>query len=341
MKENTFEVQDISFSYGNNNLLQNISFSLKTGDMASIVGLNGSGKSTLLRILAGKIRPSTGNVFFNGKAVYKELDKLIPIEKGIVLFTKEHQIRAFTTVLENVQIHFKNNKKEAIQLLQDFGLAEFADKKPEILSFGQQSKLNFAIGLAQKPSIILLDESLQNIDFETKHTIYSILLNYTKREGAILINVSHDFEENLILANNTFVLNNGQLSSPVALFDFYYRPRLIEYALYSNRFQRVSKSDFESHLVALNLDLDNVTDVLLPRQVQSGKVALKFIEFAFWANKQLVQVTTSSNKSLIFKLNTYGKNLNKNELIVRFNSSEVLFYHHGILKNASVEKKKQ
>lgn len=181
--------------------LDNINFSVYEGEFISIVGPSGCGKSTILSILSNLIDESSGNIsLLNGYKIAYMLqgDSLLP----------------FSTVLDNCLIGLKinkkntiDNKKYIIELLNKYGLEKFIDKYPSSLSGGMKQRCALIRTLALKPDILLLDEAMSALDYQTRLKIGDDIFNIIKNEKKTAIMVTHDISEAISMSDRIIVLS--------------------------------------------------------------------------------------------------------------------------------------
>ena len=210
------------FQSGDNKVkaVNDISFEVPDGKFASIIGKSGSGKSTLLSLLGALDKPSSGELFIDGKDIAKmndrEQTKYRSKEIGFIF--QGYNLIPNLTALENVMIalEFANvnpsaRKARAEELLQGVGLdADKQTRKPSHLSGGEQQRVAIARALANKPGLILADEPTGNLDSATGKMIFDLLHKLSRTENTTIIAVTHD----LSIAGKTdltFQLKDGKL----------------------------------------------------------------------------------------------------------------------------------
>ena len=181
--------------------IDNISFDIYEGEFVSIVGPSGCGKSTVLSILCNLINKSKGNIsILNGYniAYMLQSDSLLP----------------FKTVLDNCLIGLKikgldslENKKYVIKLLNTYGLGDFINKYPNNLSGGMRQRCALIRTLAVKPDILLLDEAMSALDYQTRLNISDDIYRIIKNEKKTAIMVTHDLSEAISMSDRIIVLS--------------------------------------------------------------------------------------------------------------------------------------
>jgi putative ABC transport system ATP-binding protein len=193
------EIERISKSYGNLQVLKEMDLSVKEGEWVAIMGPSGSGKSTLLNIIGCMDTPSTGSVKINGietaQLNKKQLTELRRDTIGLV-FQQFHLI-PHLTALENVMLaqyyHSMPDEKEAIAALARVGLKDRLQHHPGQLSGGEQQRVCIARALINYPSLILADEPTGNLDDENEQIIMDVF-RQLHQEGHTIIMVTHDKE---------------------------------------------------------------------------------------------------------------------------------------------------
>ncbi len=200
--------------------VNNLSFSVRQGQFASIIGKSGSGKSTLLALLGALDRPSKGQIEVDGKDVATLSDrKLIEYRSQKIGFVFQgYNLVPNLSALENVMLPMEftgvkaaARKLRAQELLRQVGLdGDKQKRKPGKLSGGEQQRVAIARALANKPSIILADEPTGNLDSQTGKLIFNLLHGLTRSEKTTIIVVTHD----LSIAgktDTTFTLKDGKV----------------------------------------------------------------------------------------------------------------------------------
>jgi zinc transport system ATP-binding protein len=193
-------IKNASFSFGNNLVVENISFDISKGDFLGIVGPNGSGKTTLLKMILGLHPLRSGDIRINGKSirVFDDWNKI-----GYVPQKATNINEAFpATVREIVQTGLLSSKKfpkryssndseKIVEALQEVGMKEYSSKRIGELSGGQQQRVLIARAIVSNPEILLLDEPTTGVDQKTQQKFYD-LLGELNSKGLTIILISHD-----------------------------------------------------------------------------------------------------------------------------------------------------
>jgi molybdate transport system ATP-binding protein len=216
MENDVIDIQiEKKLSTANGTVNLNIEASLKFGELIVFFGDSGVGKTTILRILAGLCKPEKGYIKV-GKSVWMDSSLNIfkpPQERNIGFMFQDYALFPNMTVLENIMFAQKEkNKKSALELIEKFGLIEFAHRKPTHLSGGQKQRVALARAIARKPEVLLLDEPLSAIDSKMRTNLQNEILLAHQINNTSTILVSHDLTEVFRLANRVFKIEHGSIS---------------------------------------------------------------------------------------------------------------------------------
>jgi zinc transport system ATP-binding protein len=189
-------IKDVSFSYGENQILSNISFDVEEGDLLGIIGPNGGGKTTLLLIMLGLLEPDSGSARIFGKKPDSGREKIGYVPQ-VAHFERDFPITVSEVVvsgrLGNREIgepFNENDEKIADKMLDRVGMVKFSNRQISQLSGGQLQRVLLARALVCEPGLLLLDEPLSSIDPDTQKSFYE-LLGELKKDMAIVM-VTHD-----------------------------------------------------------------------------------------------------------------------------------------------------
>lgn len=204
-------LSDINYSYhemsGETKALENISFTVDSGEFIAIVGPSGCGKSTLLSIIAGLLIPQEGTITLNGEPIASAKSRI-----GYML-QKDHLFE-WRTVLSNVLLGLEIQKNvteqtrtKALNLLKIYGLEEFADAKPSQLSGGMRQRAALIRTLVLDPDLLLLDEPFSALDYQTRLAVADDIWKIIKKEQKTAILVTHDLSEAVSMADRILVFS--------------------------------------------------------------------------------------------------------------------------------------
>lgn len=204
------EVKDLSYSYhsmdGETKALSNISFSVSAGEFLAVVGPSGCGKSTLLSLICGLLKASEGSVLIDGK----------PMETGdsrIGYMLQKDHLFEWRTIFSNaclgleIQRNLDEEGRDRVrQLLETYGLEDFADARPSELSGGMRQRAALIRTLALEPDILLLDEPFSALDYQTRLAVCDDISTIIREQKKTAILVTHDLSEAVSVADRILIL---------------------------------------------------------------------------------------------------------------------------------------
>ncbi len=218
-------VEEVSKSFGEQKVLDNVSFTVQAGEFLSVLGPSGCGKTTLLRILIGLLPADSGRLLLRGQ----EISQLPPDKRSMGIVFQNYALFENMTVLRNVEYAMRlrpelraGARQRALQLLEQVGLAEHAKKYPAQLSGGQMQRVAIARTLALSPAIILFDEPMSALDVATRLALRAELKRIQQESGTTMLYITHDQEEAFAMSDRIMVMSAGQihqLDTPQRLLD--------------------------------------------------------------------------------------------------------------------------
>ncbi|MEK9150466.1 MAG: ABC transporter ATP-binding protein [Candidatus Desantisbacteria bacterium] len=197
-------------------ILSNVSFELKKGEIIAIIGASGSGKTTLLNIIGGLMKPSKGRVLFFDQDVHCQKESQLDIfrNKKIGFIFQTYNLLSGLSLMENILLSANiaglPSKDRAKNLISSLGLSKKEGRLPGMLSCGEQQRAAIARALINEPEIILADEPTGSLDTQTTDEVFSLLKEKVKEEERSMVIVTH----NRRLAEQTervFLLEKGRL----------------------------------------------------------------------------------------------------------------------------------
>lgn len=212
------EIKNLKKKFGNNIVLNDISFKVNKGDIISIVGPSGSGKSTLLRCINLLEKPNKGEIIFEDKNLMDKKVNLSLIREKIGMVFQQFNLFPHLTVLDNITLapvklkimEEKKARKKALQLLETIDLKDKADHYPEELSGGQKQRVAIIRTLIMEPDIILFDEPTSALDPEMVGEVLE-LIKEVAETGKTMIIVSHEMNFVKKIATRVLFLKEGKL----------------------------------------------------------------------------------------------------------------------------------
>jgi len=206
-------VQNLCKHFGDKTVLEDINFSMQSGEFVTFVGSSGCGKSTLLRLIAGLDHPSGGRIQVDGSPVEGPGP-----DRGMVF--QKYSLYPWLNAADNVAFGMRlqgmtsaDVRDRTAYFLEVVGLQDAATKLPRELSGGMQQRVAIARALATNPSVLLLDEPFGALDLQIRETMQDFLLKLWQRTGLTVLLITHDVEEALVLAQRVHVLapNPGRI----------------------------------------------------------------------------------------------------------------------------------
>ncbi|MBR0085362.1 MAG: ABC transporter ATP-binding protein [Lachnospiraceae bacterium] len=214
-------VENLSKIYGEGEnrvaALDNVSFSVESGDFVAIIGPSGSGKSTLLHILGGVDKPTSGKVFMDGQDVYAQSEEALAVfrRRQVGLIYQFYNLIPVLNVVENMTLPVlmdgrKVNEKWLAELLDMLNLKDRKDSLPNQLSGGQQQRVSIGRALMNAPAVVLADEPTGNLDSKNSREIVELLKLSNKKYGQTLMVITHD-ESIALQANRILTIEDGRI----------------------------------------------------------------------------------------------------------------------------------
>ena len=226
--ENIIEIRNVSKSFGDKCILNNINISVKQGEFLTLLGPSGCGKTTLLRMIAGFGQPDSGEILINGT----DITEMPPHERPVNTVFQRYALFPHLDVYENIAFGLKLQKvpeKEIDQkvrkVLKMVSMTDYEDRDVESLSGGQQQRVAIARAIVNQPKVLLLDEPLSALDLKMRKDMQIELKEMHRKLGITFIYVTHDQEEALTLSDTIVVLDDGNICQIGTPTDIYNEPQ--------------------------------------------------------------------------------------------------------------------
>lgn len=197
--ETIIKVEHLSKKFGENEVLKDINYEIKQGEVVVIIGPSGSGKSTFLRCMNLLETPTSGQILFEGQDITDPKNDIFKMREKMGMVFQNFNLFPNMSVLDNITLSPVKVKKEnkqvaetyAKELLQTVGLPDKANAFPQSLSGGQQQRIAIARALAMKPDVMLFDEPTSALDPEMVGEVLGVMQRLAK-EGMTMVIVTHE-----------------------------------------------------------------------------------------------------------------------------------------------------
>lgn len=230
----SLEVQGLEVRFGDGErqvlALDGLGFSLKPGEIGSLLGPSGCGKTTALRAIAGFVRPQRGRIAIASREVVSERAFVAPERRGVGVVFQDYALFPHLDVAGNVgfglrQLPAAVRAARVAEMLELVGLPSIAARFPHELSGGQQQRIALARALAPAPAILLLDEPFSNLDPDLRERLALDLRDILKRHGTTALLVTHDQYEAFALADSIGVMDAGRIAQWDSPYRLYHQPQ--------------------------------------------------------------------------------------------------------------------
>ena len=204
------EVKNLSKSFDNTQALDNVSFTVKPGEVFALLGPNGAGKTTAMRLIMQIFKPDEGEILYNTEPrskLRRNLFGYLPEERGLYQRSKVLDLLVYMGVLNRLSHH--RAEIEAIRYLDKLGLVDYTQVRVSELSKGMQQKIQFILAMIHDPQILILDEPFAGLD-PVNQMVLRDIVNENKSEGKIIILSTHQMSEVELMADHLMLLNQGK-----------------------------------------------------------------------------------------------------------------------------------
>ena len=223
--ENYLRIESVRKEFDGFVAVDDVSLSIRKGEIFALLGASGCGKSTLLRCLGGFEKPTRGRVVLDGQ----DITDLPPYERPINMMFQSYALFPHMTVEQNVAFGLKQDgmaradiARRVAEMLALVQMEKYARRRPHQLSGGQQQRVALARSLAKSPKLLLLDEPMGALDKKLRSQMQLELVNIVERLGVTCVMVTHDQEEAMTMAHRIAVMDAGwirQLGTPDEIYE--------------------------------------------------------------------------------------------------------------------------
>ena len=228
MSHKLIDIVNISKSFGDNLVLDDLNLYIRENEFLTLLGPSGCGKTTLLRILGGFESPDTGKVIFDGK----NITELAPNPRLLITVFQNYALFTTMTFAQNIAFGLKIKGKSQSYIndkiryaLKLVNLEGFEDRTPDSLSGGQQQRIAIARAIVNEPKVLLLDEPLGALDLKLRQDMQYELIRLKNELGITFVYVTHDQEEALTMSDTIVVMNQGYIQQIGTPEDIYNEPQ--------------------------------------------------------------------------------------------------------------------
>lgn len=224
---NSINIENVVKKYGDLTIIPDLSVQIRNGEFFTLLGPSGCGKTTLLRMIAGFNSIEGGSIKFDDK----EINNISAHKRNIGMVFQNYAIFPHLTVRQNVEYGLKirkytkdEMKKVVDKMLGVVKISDYQDRLPERLSGGQQQRVALARAIVIRPSVLLMDEPLSNLDAKLRIEMRSAIREVQNQVGITTVYVTHDQEEALAISDRIAVMNEGKIQQIGTPEQIYSRP---------------------------------------------------------------------------------------------------------------------
>ncbi|GGI41451.1 ABC transporter ATP-binding protein [Mammaliicoccus stepanovicii] len=294
MTKPIIKFENISKSFNETKVLNDVSFDIEEGRFYTLLGPSGCGKTTILKLIAGFETPTKGNILFNDKVI----NKVPANNRKVNTVFQDYALFPHLNVFDNVAFGLKIKKlnknviktkvDEALKLVK---LEGYQNREISEMSGGQKQRVAIARALANEPEIILLDEPLSALDLKLRTEMQYELRELQQRLGITFIFVTHDQEEALAMSDYIFVMKDGKIQqsgTPVDIYDEPVNKFVADFIGESNIVPGIMRQDYEVEMYGISYECvdagfkkDAKVDVVIRpeditiKSVSEGRVSAK------------------------------------------------------------------
>jgi iron(III) transport system ATP-binding protein len=223
------KVEDISAGYGNERVIESLSFHVNRGEIVSLLGPSGCGKTTALRAVAGFEPISAGKILIADREASVPGRTVPPEQRSIGMVFQDYALFPHLTISDNIAFGLRgkpavDRQVQVDHLLDATGLDGMGERYPHELSGGQQQRVALARALAPRPTMLLMDEPFSNLDVELRERLSVEVRDLLKSEGISGILVTHDQHEAFAVSDKVGVMHEGRILQWDTPYNLYHEP---------------------------------------------------------------------------------------------------------------------
>ncbi len=251
MAKDIIRLADCCMQFDGETILDSINLSIKDKEFLTLLGPSGCGKTTTLRIIAGFLKPTSGDVLFDGV----RMNDIPAYQRRVNTVFQKYALFPHLDVYDNIAFGLRNFRtpeeevdERVTEMLEVVSLRGFENRKIHALSGGQQQRVAIARALVMRPEVLLLDEPLGALDLRLRKDMQSELKRIQQQTGITFIYVTHDQEEALAMSDTVVVLDKGRIQQIGTPEDIYNEPKnafVADFIGESNILDGIMRRDFE------------------------------------------------------------------------------------------------
>lgn len=211
MEKVVLEIKNVSKSFGRTKIIDNLTFSVNSGEIFGFLGPNGAGKTTTMKMVLGLIPFSEGDICINGYSIKKDFEKAMQNVGGIV---ENPDLYEYMTGYENLKLVariYKVDKKRIDEIVDIVGLKEKIKLKVKKYSLGMKQRMSVALALIRNPKLLVLDEPTNGLDPVAIHELRDLLKDLAHNRGVCVFVSSHLLSEVELMCDRVGILDKGRL----------------------------------------------------------------------------------------------------------------------------------
>lgn len=278
MKEDYIRIEGITKRFDLVTAVDNVSFTIRQGELFGLMGSSGCGKSTLLQMLAGLETPTKGRIFIDGE----DMTNMPPHLRPVNMMFQSYALFPHMTVWQNIAFGLQQDKlskaeieQRVEEMLDIIRLQPYRNAKPHTLSGGQRQRVALARSLAKRPKLLLLDEPMGALDKNLRDRMQLEIANILEKLGATCLLVTHDQDEAMTMSGRIGIMDKGeiiQIGTPKEVYEYPNCSFSADFLGSVNMFRGTIASDQtdETHIEVAELQgmINMERDLSLPQGIQ-------------------------------------------------------------------------
>ena len=296
-------INNLSISFNDTKILEDISFDVKQGEIVTLLGSSGCGKTTILRAIAGLQKEHEGNICIGELCVSSKETFLKDRQTGYIF--QDYALFPHLNVEENIafaldSLSKKDKKKRVDELLEQFDILEHKTKSIHQLSGGQQQRVAIARAMANNPKILLLDEPFANLDSQLRYKTKMWLKNLIKKYNLSAVLVTHDKKEALSISDKIGIIHNKKLIQFDTTQNIYNNPLNFYIANFLSDINILPKEVSEFYDIATNDNQIAIIDIkqcFISKEKNSFPIKIENVSFCGQYSEVLISFENIVNNT--------------------------------------------